>query len=319
MTFLETCQAVYADMNLNSSPASAVVTRIKRYVNEGMRVILREPGMGRLVDSDMPYDFATVASTARYVVPEAVARIHRIFERTNDLALEAMSLDDYRRSDPDAVSNTGTPSHYVPIGRTAVATQPSATSVAVVKSSSAGDTTQTAYIEGVVDGARSRASATLTGTTAAVLLNVEAVEDFYLSAAATGTVTLHQASGAGTELASITPGQLRPRYFAFYLWPTPSAAVTYYVDYRREITDMVNDTDEPPLPLDFHSMLVDYARMREYEKTADDRYGVAQQAFMRALSQLKQAQWTGDELPVVGGSRAGRSRLGGQYPADSWQ
>jgi hypothetical protein len=323
LTFAEILAAVYADTNANSSPPAGVVTRIKRYVNEGLRVTLREPGLARLADSDVPYSFASVAGTARYVLPEAVARVLRISERTNDLALEAMSMDRYRRVEPDAASNTGTPSHYVPIGRVAVATQPSDASSIFVDSTSASDT-GTAYIEGLTaTGARRTVSVTMTGITAvnvsSAISTFVTIEDFYLSTAAVGTVTLHEDASGGTELASITIGALRPRYYAFYLWPTPAGAVTYYVDYRRELTDLVNDADEPMLPTDFHSMLVDYARMKEYEKTDDERYALAQQAFMLGMARLKYERWSGDELPVVGVSPAGRSRLGGQYPADSWR
>jgi hypothetical protein len=323
VTFAEILSAVYEDMNLASSPASSAVTRIKRYVNEGVRAILREPGLQRLVDADTPYSFASVASTARYVLPEAVERIKTISERTNDRSLDVLSLSAYRRAEPDPASTTGTPSHYVPIGRVAVATQPSDASSIFVKSTSAADTTQTAYIEVVITGGyRRTASVTLTGTTAVNLSSAistgEVIEDFYLSAVAAGTVTLHEDSGAGTELARITTGALRPRYYGFYLWPTPSAAVTYYVDYRREILDLVNNTDEPPIPTDYHPLLVTYARMREYEKTDDSRYGQAREEFGLGLTRLKfNTQQLSDELLVMGRSRMGRSRLGAYYPADN--
>jgi hypothetical protein len=205
-----------------------------------------------------------------------------------------------------------------------VATQPSDASSIFVKSTSAADTTQTAYIEVVITGGyRRTASVTLTGTTAVNLSSAistgEVIEDFYLSAVAAGTVTLHEDSGAGTELARITIGALRPRYYGFYLWPTPSAAVTYYVDYRREILDLVNNTDEPPIPTDYHPLLVTYARMREYEKTDDSRYGQAREEFGLGLTRLKfNTQHLPDELPVVGRARMGRSRLGAMYPADHY-
>lgn len=323
MTFSEILSAVYADLNFQSSPASDVVTRIKRYVNQGARDILREPVLQRLVDSDTPYTFASVASQARYVVPEAVNRIHSIVERTNDLALQAMSLTQYRYVDPDAISTSGTPTHFVPIGRVGVAVQPSDSSNIYVDSTSASDT-GTAYIEGLdSDGGRRIASVTMTGTTAvnfAASLSLVEIEDFYISANAVGTVTLHEDASGGTELAQITIGQKRPRYYAFYLWPTPAAAVTYYVDYRRELTELVQDADEPLIPSDFHDLLVQYARMREYEKTNDGRFDVAQAQYQEGLKRLKYWTQTGaQEMPVLGrGARVGRSRLGAYYPADYW-
>jgi hypothetical protein len=323
LTFSDILADVYADLGYQSSPASAEVARIKRYVNQGMRAVLGEPGMGRLLDSDSPLTVASVASQARYVVPEAVALIHGISERTNDRRLMAMDLKTYRIHEPDPASATGTPTHYVPIGRVAVAVQPSNASEIFVDSTAAGDT-GTAYLEVITTGGYRRLlSVTMTGATAvtfsASVTDIIQIEDFYISAAAVGTVTLHEDASGGTELARITIGQKRPRYTGFYLWPTPSAAVDYLVDYRREVSELVNDADEPPFPTDYHDMLSAYARMRHYEKQDDGRYQVAKAQFDKRLSQLKYATQTGpDELPVMGGRWIGHSRLGGWFPADTW-
>ena len=325
MTFSEIASAVYDETGYQSSPASAITTRVKRFVNEGIRAILSEPGLSRLLDSDSPATFASVASQARYVVPESVNRILAVSERTNDLALRVMSLDAYRHLDPDAASTTGTPSHIVPIGRVAVAVQPTDASEIFVDSTDAGDT-GTAYIEGIVTGGYVRtASVTMTGTTAvslsASITSFIEITDFYLSANAVGTVTLHEDASGGTELARITIGQKRPRYYGFYLWPTPAAAVTYYVDYRRELTELVQDTDEPPFGTDAHPALVAYAVMREREQKDDlQRYVIAKSRYDKALARLKYATQTiGGEIPVSGRQpRAGRSRLGAYYPADTW-
>ena len=80
------------------------------------------------------------------------------------------------------------------------------------------------------------------------------VTKFYLSAVAAGFVTLFDAAVAGNELARIEIGKAYSRYVGIQLFPTPSAAVTYYVDYTRVIPDMVNPADEPLLPEDFHEL-----------------------------------------------------------------
>jgi hypothetical protein len=253
-----------------------------------------------------------------------VARIKGMREITNDITLSAMDLGRYRHADPDPASSTGTPTHYVPIGRVAVAVQPADASEIFVKSSSASDTTQVAYIEGVITGGYLRtASVTLTGTTAvtlgSTLTSFIEITDFYLSAAAVGTVTLHEDSGAGAELARITIGATRPRYYGFYLWPTPSAVVSYLVDYRRELVDLVNNTDEPPLPTDIHPALVAYAVAREKEKTGDTNGSLQAMArYQKFLKHLKyQTQTLSDEIPVLGrGAMVGRSRLGAWFGAD---
>jgi hypothetical protein len=326
MTLSELLAGVYEETGYQSSPAPAVVTRLTRWLNEGLRAILAEPGLSRLADSDSPLTVSSLASTARVVVPEAVARILSITERTNDVTLRTMSLQDYRLLDPDATSTTGTPSHYVPIGKVAVAVQPSDASELFVKSTSAADTTQTVYLKGLITGGYMRsASVTLTGTTAvslstAITTWIE-VTDIYMGASAAGTVTLLEDSGAGTELARITIGAVRPRYYAFYLWPTPASAITYYVDYRRELVDLANPTDEPALPTDFHPMLVAYAVLREREQKDDtERLLIARKRYSEWLSKLKYyTQALSGEIPVSGRHpRIGRSRLGAYYPADVW-
>ncbi len=217
---------------------------------------------------------------------------------------------------------SGSPTHYVPFGRTAVAVQPSNASQLLMDSDAAGDT-NTAYIETIrTGGLMKSASVAMTGTTAVNIGNSDVIEvtDLYLSAVAVGTVTLVEDVSGGTVLATIPIGAFRPRYYGFYLWPTPTSAIDYLIDYRREVVELVNDTDEPPLPTDYHYVLSAYARMKYYEKTDDTRYGIAKGAFDQALSRLKYATQTGaDELPVMGRRRVtGYSRLGGQYPADTW-
>ena len=324
MTLSDLLNLLYDDLYQGATPATAATTRFKRYLNEGLRVILGEPGMERLNDSDTPFTFASVASQARYVIPEAAARILHLSERTNDHALQAMNLAEYRRREPDPATMTGVPSHYVPIGRVGVAVQPSDASEIFVDSTSASDT-GTAYLEGIITGGYRRTlSVTMTGTTAvsfsAAVTSFIELEDFYISANAVGTVTLHEDASGGTELARITIGQKRPRYYGFYLWPTPASAITYHVDYRRELVELANDADEPPLPTDYHYLLTAYARMREYEKMNDARYATALESFRTGLARLKYATQTqADELPIMGRGRViGHSRLGGFFPADHW-
>jgi len=323
VTFGDLLLAVYDDLNFQPAPSAAVIARVKRYCNEGIRTVLGEPGMTRLLDSDTPATFVTVADQPRYVLNEVVATIHAITERTNNRTLSSMPLGQYRRWDSDPADHTGLSTHYVQLGTVAVATQPAAACELFVKSTAA--ETPTAYVEGTITGGYTRtASVAMTGVTAvslstAITSFIE-VTDFYLSANAVGTVTLHSVSGLGTELARITIGAKRPRYTGLLLWPTPSAVYTYTVDYRRELVELVQDTDMPPGPTDFHYLLAAYARMREYEKSGDARYPAAQAQYLKGLSRLKYAVQTGpDELPVVGRDRLiGLSRLGSWTPVDTY-
>lgn len=318
--------AVYEDCNYASTPASDVSTRITRYLNEGLRLILAEPGMARVLDTDTPFTFASVANQSRYVLPDAYAQIRHITERSNDRRLDMMSLDQYRRLEPDPTATTGLPDYWVPIGRVAVAKQPSDASELFIDSTSASDT-NTCAIEGITTGGyRRTATVSMTGTTAVSLSTsitdwIE-VTRLSLSSAAAGTVTLHEDASGGTELARIPIGQTVSQYEAFHLWPTPSSVLTYTVDARRDFRDLSVTSDEPPIPRDFHPMLVKYAAYREWEHKDDlSRAEAALSSWTRWMSRLKYfVMSTGDTVPYMkdGGTRTGRSRLGAWYPSDGW-
>jgi len=325
MTRQELLAIVFSETAYDNPPPT-VVARIGRFLQEGVRQVLSEPGLERLQDSDTPYTFSTVAAQARYVVPESIARLLHFTERTNDWRLTPMSLAEYRALDPDPTVTSGTPTHFVPIGQVGVAVQPSNASEIFVDSDSGSDV-NTAYLEGIITGGYTRRVAvTMTGTTAvsfsSAITSFIELNDFYLSHPAVGTVTLHEDASGGTELARITIGKTRPTYYGFYLWPTPAAAVTYYVDYRRALAPFISDSAEPPGPAEFHDLYADYAIHREWLFKKDfDAAAVAKSRFDGRLSKLKYAtQVDSDQIVIAGrGRRIGHSRLGAYYPADSWR
>ena len=322
MEFSEILAAAYEDLGYASSPATADVTRLKRYANEGLLKVLAEPTVKGIMESEIGYSFASVASRRRYSLPDGHTVLRGVRDTTNDRQLLPMTLEDYRRVEQDPTGNTGTPSHYVPLGKVAVALQPSDASELFVDSTSASDT-NTAYLEGLITGGyRRTASVSMTGTTAVSLATAITswieVTDFYLSAAAVGTVTLHEDADGGTELARITIGRKRPRYTGFLLWPTPAGAYDYVAETRRVVETLVNDTDEPPFDLEFHPMLTDYICYRDWQRKDDSRSESSFGMFREALSRLKYRAASSDGIPVMSARNAvGISRLGGFFPADT--
>lgn len=324
MTLTDLLAAVYEDCNYSPSPAAAVTTRLTRYLNEGLQAVVAEPGLSRLLDSNAPATFTSVANQARYGLHESVSEILSMRDLDNDRSLDWMDLQQYRRMDPDPASRTGVPVYYVPLGVSSVAAQPSAAAEVFIISTSASDT-HDAHLECVLsDGTRRLLDVTMTGTTgvsfSAAVNTIVSVEDVYLDANAVGTVTVREGSGTGPVLATIPPGQPRARYQSFYLYPTPSGAWAYAVDYRRTLVTLSEGTDEPPLPLEFHPMLVKYAAFREWEHKDDTRATLAYQQYEKWLSRLKYRQHsTGDSVPASGRYRRPEySRLGGWFPADRW-
>lgn len=318
MTLYEILADVFARTNKSSSPEEETVARIKRFVNQRHRTLLTTPGIDQFRDSTGT--FSSVAGTARVALPQAVARIKAIIDPTSGIRLAERSLDWLRAIDPRQTS--GTPTHFIARGYEYVTAQPSNASAIYVKSSSASDV-GTLYVEGIrTGGILGVSQVEMTGTTAAQVgsfTDWEAITKVYVSPTAIGLITLHEDSGVGTELAQITIGRTRPYYFVIELWPTPSGVVSYTFDYTRQIVDLVNDTDEPYLPEDYHDLIAIGARIDEYEKMDDSRVGTAKREYAEKYQSLQfflHGRASERLIPRSMSGRAGVSDLGGDYPAD---
>lgn len=308
---------LYRRLSYTSAPPSAVTTRLTSYLNITHRQLLGMPGMETLRDDTIT--FASVSGQVYYGLPPSVARVEAITDRSTALRLRLLSRDDIRDGDPGLLS-TGSTDSYSIFGFQQVQVQPTAATGLWAVSSAAGDTTQSVFVETVrTGGYRYTASLTLNGVTrvqlAALTDHVEVVK-FYLSAVGVGNISLYTASSGGTELARITIGQTYARYLGIQLWPTPTSAITYYVDYVRTIPDMSNGTDEPLLPEDFHWLLVEGALDKEWTGLDDSRQTVARAAYAKGLSALKYfVTCPADFAPSRNGSFTERSRFGANYPA----
>lgn len=325
MTLTQMLQELYRRFGYATSPASEIATRFTALLNETLQEVISEPGLGAVLTRNEPLaTVASVASQAVYAVVAPTSRIAAVTDRTNERRLEQRSLSWYRSLAPDPTADTGTPEAWVPLGFQAVAVQPSNASEIFVDSTSASDT-GTAYLEGIRTGGYPvTLSVSMTGTTAVSLgtayTDLIQITKFYISAAAVGTVTLHEDASGGTELARIPIGQQFSRYEAFALWPTPADAVTYYLESERELPDMANGADQPPFPARFHRILVDGAAYREALKKDDTRAEDYRGKYTRGLKQFRNfvlyppdydAGFPGDQVD-------GGSNLGAWYPSGRW-
>lgn len=318
MTKTELVQMWCQRLNYNQAPTHEVLTRCELFLQDTLQELLSEPGIGAWVTRHQPnLTFASVANRAVYGLLGSAGRIDGIQDQTNDLTLVMRSAEWWRRVCPDPSAQTGTPDVWIPLGTIAVALQPSDASRVFVDSTSASDTMK-ATVEGVrTGGYPHRATVTLTGTTAIDIDTATTdwveVTKFFINQPAVGTVTLHEDASGGTELARIPIGQTSSSYQAVALYPTPSSAITYYVDSERETPYLMFPKDEPPFPARFHRVLVDGALWREYEKREDDRAGVARRRYEHGVSMLRYfVTCPPDYLPSRAG-RTERSRLGGGY------
>ena len=113
MTRSDLEQAVYRRLGKNTASVdSATQTRIRHFLNQRHRRILAMPGLSHLRNTTTT--FASVAGTSNYDV-SGVFAVKRIFETTNDWTLERLSLEEYRRINPDPSASQSTPTHWVPI------------------------------------------------------------------------------------------------------------------------------------------------------------------------------------------------------------
>jgi hypothetical protein len=287
MTRTELLATLARRLNKNTTLDSATSARLLDYLNEVNRQVLSIPGSERLRKATVT--ISATADRANYTVYDC-SRILRVVDRTNQRVLPEMALGTYRDVAPDPAEWTGTPTHFVNTGPRATAMDPSDASTLLVKSDSAADTTQTAYIEGVVSGfTPARTSTTLTGTTAAAFGGTWVrVDAFYLSAAGAGNITLHEDTGGGTQLSSIVAGSGTSTVFAgVTLYPTPSASQTLYVDILRNIGLFNQTTSVSDIPPEFHYLLIYGAMALEYEHVHDDRAGIAMSRYDKRLKEFK--------------------------------
>jgi hypothetical protein len=318
VTRLELLTAIGYELGKNTSSWDTLTkARIHAGMNRRHRQLASLPGLQHLRETTL--SFASTASQAFFGLPN-IAKVNRCWDVTNDREIFPMTLAEYRRRDPDASNNEGTPTHLVWSGYGPIARRPANASELFWKSTSASDT-QSGYLEGLLTGNYPRLKTTsLTGVTAvtadATITTWVDLTKVYLSAAAAGVVTLHEDSGVGTELARIGIGQTQQRYWQGYLWQTPSAAVDYVADVTREVTDLAQDTDEPILPADFHDLLFLGGAMDEYRHTDDTRYTVAAQEYRKRENDLK--YWLAE---TAAGSEEAMadppSSLGAWFPAGS--
>jgi hypothetical protein len=326
VTFKQLVDDTLDRLNYDSTAVtSAPRTRIGRLINIWHRRILGDSKYAHLRDDSIT--FASVAAQARYGLPPSIMRINAIYETTNNNRLVMRDMSWYL-ADPQGLAQQAVPTVWVPKGLSAVIQQPATTGLWAA-SSSASDTTQKVNADVIRTGGyiQTLTQATLTGTTrVAITSTVTDIIDvlkFNVSAACLGSVSLYDAAVAGNEIARIPVGRTTSRYFTIYLWGTPSSAITYTVECRRQIQDLVLDIDEPMLPEDFHWILSACARYEEIliKKDFPAARIIMLEEIKPALATMCGAVSNPDDLVVIPGegddARRG-SNLGSWYPAGRW-
>lgn len=335
MTFSDIAKAVYRRVKLQDTPSSSDSTRIKQFINLWYRESLAMPGMDQLRDTTLT--FATVNTQKKYGLPQALVKVRDIYDLTNQRRILPRTMDWVRNVDPGLTATSSYVENWIPLnGWGAEAQELTSTGVGLwVVSSSASDTTQKVYVEttrlgGVSGGTAVSGGTTVTGTTRVQIGtlsdHIEIVK-FYADVVGVGTFSLYDAASNGNLLSTIQIGRTSARYYMIQLYPTPGAAVTLSVDCQRSIQDMVQNTEEPLLPEDFHHVLVHLAAYEEWLNRDDSRAlreynpdprGVKGHANV-LLDNMRHILLTSPDAIAVqrgpNGYAQRMSRLGGWYPA----
>ena len=320
MTFLELQNQTLRACGHPTAATSEPRTRVKAELNAWQRRILTRPGFSRLL-RDSEFTFHSVVNQRTYGLGLAMGRLLGIQAIDDRRVLALRDTSFLRRA--GTTDTLGTPTCYIPRGWFPVKQHPVAGSLWVA-SLNAADTTQIIDWEVTVStgGAggieRRRGFGTLNGTTPVQLFFWGApmeVTRLSMRTPAVGGVFFGDVSGGQTVL-MLPAGEIAARFLHVELFPTPASALGYRIDYTREITDMVQDTDQPLLPTDYHHLLALGAEYDEWRKLSDDRMIVAKQDLEQELKSLNAWLW---DLPDDSQlSRIPVSRLGGNYPPDRW-
>lgn len=319
-------------------PSTADSTRIQEFINQWYRRILGKPGMDQFRDTTVT--FATVNTQKFYGLPQALQKERDIYDLTNQRRILPRTVDWLRNVDPGLTAVSSFCQFWIPFpGWGAQIVQPAQTGVGLwVVSSSAADITQKAYLEttrlgGISGGTAVSAGTTLTGLTrvqiGTLTDHIEVVK-FYLDTAGVGAISIYDAATNGNVISTIPIGRTNARYYMIQLYPTPGAAVTLSVDCQRAIQNMVQPTEEPLWPEDFHEALVHLGTYEEWLNRDDARAGAPDPRNpdrgtgeygrgMQIVADLRHYVLTSpDEIPVQRGPRGQServSRLGGNFPA----
>ena len=321
MTLSSALSDLYRRTGFAASPDAVVATRFTSHLNEAQQDVLAKIGGRRLVHGTIT--FASVANQAEYGLPPSIARVLSIRDTANNRRLQSVPESTYRTMLPSTSAAAGTPYAYAPLGRGPMVQAIATAGTLFVISTSAGDV-QILFYE-VVDstGLVISGQVTVNGITGVQLgtsATIVEIRDVYVATLAVGTITIRQTSGVGTIYGTIGIGKTRTVYERIALITTPAGALTYTVDHEWDATDLVNATDEFPVPVRFGSCVKARALCYEYLINGDaTRYALMDREYVRELGLLNHYLISGpDQMIIPGSGIQSPSVLPGNWPWDGY-
>lgn len=263
----------------NANPGAAVVARVRGFINETYRELIGRKGFEQYRRQLIP----VVAFTGESIgsLSQSVTKIHSMLDTTNNRVLDFVTVDDIRRMDPN-ISTAGRPTAYAIYNLSgAVRKQPALTLLYAISTSASDDATKKVYVQGInSDGELVSVSVALNGITEVQIPTYlwSNVTRFYIQIPATqglgaitpavGAIYLYTLTGqyALTQIGVIPPGRSSARYSQVLLYPTPTQTTGFTADAEVLVEDLIEEGDEPILPVDFHWLLSSGAVIKEYNR-----------------------------------------------------
>src|SRR5262245_39692653 len=103
--------AIYDRLGLGTNPDSQIQRMIRRAINDTHKAVCGKPWCSVLRRQLLTA--TTVANDPFVVLPQAIARFDMVMDRTNNILLEPITLQQIRYNDP-GLQSSGNPYAYAP-------------------------------------------------------------------------------------------------------------------------------------------------------------------------------------------------------------
>lgn len=188
-------------------------------------------------------DYVVSVSSEDIVLPDDVADVVSVIDKTNNLRLEEVSPQDWVNRNYATIDTAGTVDSYT-VYDSVVRAQPAAAGVVTIVSSSASDTTQTVYVNGInASGVQVDETITLNGTT-----NVNGTTSFTRilgiskSAVTVGMITVTRDT---TTLAYMAPDATTHYVKVMRFGAIPASTLSVEIIYNQKQLPLLNNYDYP--------------------------------------------------------------------------
>jgi hypothetical protein len=293
--------------------------RLDTFINDRYRELMRLDGINLRDETRI-----TIQSTPnhpRVVLPQVAGSIVTLRDINNGRVLTQRTLSWIRAQDPSEVA-TGTPAVYAILNEAGILAQPTNFLPGNTELVSSAADQSDIYLEFEEShGGFLETTVTLNGTTPVVVPSL-VIQIFRMTRsepaqAPNSAVTWRQIDPplnlAHLPLSTLASGM---HQWTLYLYPIPSGAFYYLLDAARPLAQLVHPTDEPALPLDFHTLLVWGGCAEECLKMDDNRREIYENKYQTDVRRLRAyLHHSRGERWIPGQSLWGRSDLPGNYPA----